>query len=35
VDGLSGRVALVGLHMLGNGYLTNQVISLDGGMYPR
>jgi len=28
---LSGRVALV----TGNPYLTNQVISLDGGIHPR
>ena len=36
--GLLGRpdeVADLALAILGNAYLTNQVISLDGGMYPR
>jgi 3-oxoacyl-[acyl-carrier protein] reductase len=29
------EVADLALAMLRNAYLTNQVISLDGGMYPR
>jgi 3-oxoacyl-[acyl-carrier protein] reductase len=33
--GRSVEVAELALAVLGNGYLTNQVISLDGGMHPR
>jgi 3-oxoacyl-[acyl-carrier protein] reductase len=33
--GRPDEVAGLALAMLGNAYLTNQVISLDGGMYPR
>jgi 3-oxoacyl-[acyl-carrier protein] reductase len=33
--GRPGEVADLALAMLRNAYLTNQVISLDGGMYPR
>ena len=29
------EVAELALAMLTNGYLTNQVVSVDGGMYPR
>jgi 3-oxoacyl-[acyl-carrier protein] reductase len=33
--GRPGEVADLALAMLRNGYLTNQVVSLDGGLYPR
>jgi 3-oxoacyl-[acyl-carrier protein] reductase len=33
--GRPDEVAGLALAILGNAYLTNQVISLDGGMYPR
>jgi 3-oxoacyl-[acyl-carrier protein] reductase len=33
--GQPDEVASLALAVLGNGYLTNQVIGLDGGMYPR
>ena len=33
--GRPAEVADLAVSMLGNGYLTNQVISLDGGLYPR
>lgn len=33
--GRPGEVADLALAVLGNAYLTNQVIGLDGGMYPR
>jgi 3-oxoacyl-[acyl-carrier protein] reductase len=33
--GHPAEVAGLALAMLSNGYLTNQVISLDGGVYPR
>jgi 3-oxoacyl-[acyl-carrier protein] reductase len=33
--GLPGEVADMAVAILGNPYLTSQVISLDGGMYPR
>lgn len=33
--GQPGEVAQLSLVVLGNGYLTSQVIGLDGGMYPR
>lgn len=33
--GRPAEVAGLALAVLGNGYLTNQVISLDGGLYPR
>ena len=33
--GQPDEVADLALAMLRNAYLTNQVISLDGGMYPR
>jgi 3-oxoacyl-[acyl-carrier protein] reductase len=29
------EVAALALAMLANGYLTSQVVSLDGGIYPR
>ncbi len=32
--GRPDEVADLALAILGNGYLTNQVISLDGGLYP-
>ena len=37
---LSGRVALLtdasgGIAMLRNGYITNKVVTLDGGLLPR
>jgi 3-oxoacyl-[acyl-carrier protein] reductase len=32
--GTPGEVADLAMSMLGNGYLTNQVIGLDGGIYP-
>jgi 3-oxoacyl-[acyl-carrier protein] reductase len=33
--GQPDEVASLAVAVLGNGYLTNQVIGLDGGMYPR
>jgi 3-oxoacyl-[acyl-carrier protein] reductase len=33
--GRPDEVAELAIAMLANGYLTNQVVSLDGGMYPR
>lgn len=33
--GRPGEVADLAMAILRNPYLTNQVISLDGGMYPR
>jgi 3-oxoacyl-[acyl-carrier protein] reductase len=33
--GRSEEVAELAVAMLGNGYLTNEVVGLDGGMYPR
>ena len=33
--GQPDEVADLALAMLGNPYMTNQVVSLDGGIYPR
>jgi 3-oxoacyl-[acyl-carrier protein] reductase len=33
--GRPDEVADLALAILGNGYLTSQVVSLDGGIYPR
>lgn len=33
--GTPGEVADLALAMLANGYLTNQVVGLDGGIHPR
>jgi 3-oxoacyl-[acyl-carrier protein] reductase len=33
--GRAEEVAELAVAMLGNGYLTNEVVGLDGGIYPR
>ena len=33
--GTPAEVADLALAMLRNGYMTNQVVSIDGGMHPR